>query len=964
MPATDRVQAGNREGLRIWLLGRFRVCNGSRLVEECAWRRRKAAAIIKLIALAPQQRLHREQIMDLLWRDFEPRAAANNLRRTLHAARRALDPSAGSPSPYLRGDPLTLCSDVEVWVDVEAFEAAGASARRTQAPASYRAAIDLYTGDLLAEDRYEDWAAVRREELRWTYQSLLMELAQLYEERNETGPAIEILQRVVAHEPAHEDAHVALMRLYARSGQRYQALQQYHQLREALLREVDTQPDSATRHVYEDILERRFPVPVDDSPSTAPSIRRHNLPVPVTAFIGREREIGEVTRLLGQARLVTLTGPGGCGKTRLAQKVASRLVDTYLDGVWLVELAALGDPDLVPQAVASVLGVREQPGVQLNQTLVNTLESRHVLLILDNCEHLVDACAALANSLLRACQHLRILITTRQALGIAGEQVWRVPSLELPDARRLPSIDEIAASEAVRLFVDRAHLSRSGFALVKGNAAAAAEVCQRLDGMPLAIELAAARLHALSVQQIAALLDDRLRLLAGGSRAALPRQQTLRATVDWSYDLLSEAEGVLFDRLSVFAGGWALEAAETVCSGPDIPPERVLDLLASLVDQSLVLAEADDGDATRYHMLETLRQYGRERLVKRGEAQAVQRCHANYYFALAEAAEPELTGPQQVAWLDRLEREHANLRAALRWSLDGDRPETAARLCGALGWFWYEHNHLREGRRWMDDALSICGTLPEYVQAKLLMWAGFLAVRQGDSPEGQEELKESLGLWQALGDRQGEAVVLNMLGSAARYQGDAVRATGLYEAGLAVAQDAGDTRNIALSLDQLGRIARFQGDYARADSLCEQSLMLFREVGDHRRIAGSLMHLASLAAHSGDLSRALALYKEGLELVRTVREGNRIAEGLEGVANVAFARGQPVRAARLFGAAVALRDAIGIPVPPAERTAYERRISAVRDRLDDTEYAVAWSDGQAMTAKAWDEAIQYALALG
>jgi DNA-binding SARP family transcriptional activator len=346
--------------LRIQLLGGFRVCVGSRLIEGSTWKLRKAAAIIKLLALAPHQQLHREQLMDLLWPDFEPQAAANNLRRTLYTARCILSPSAESRSLYLQGDPLTLCPDEPAWVDVQAFEAAVATARRMQDPASYRAAIALYTGDLLPEDRYEDWAASRREELRIIYLSLLSDLARLYEERGEIGPAIENLQRAVSSEPTHEDAHVGLMRLYARAGQRYQALQQYQQLREALLREINAEPDPNTRQVYLDILSNRLPSADPSSVAraqAAPSlVRRHNLPAPVTAFIGREREIVEVTRLLAQVRLLTLVGSGGCGKTRLAMEAASRLIDQYPDGVWLVELAALADPELVPQAVASALG--------------------------------------------------------------------------------------------------------------------------------------------------------------------------------------------------------------------------------------------------------------------------------------------------------------------------------------------------------------------------------------------------------------------------------------------------------------------------------------------------------------------------------------------------------------------------------------------------------------------------------
>jgi predicted ATPase/DNA-binding SARP family transcriptional activator len=627
-----------QQGLHIQLLGRFHVYVGARHIEDAAWRRRKAAAIVKLLALAPQHRLHREQLMDLLWPDLEPQAAANNLRTTLHAARRVLVSPAVDASPqraqralYLQGDPLELCPAGTVWVDVHAFETAATTARQAQDPAAYQAALALYTGELLPEDRYEEWVLRRREELHSLHTSLLIELAWLHEAEGDLEPAIETLQRVVVQEPTHEDAHVRLMRLYSRSGQRYQALQQYRQLEATLASELDAETSPATQQIHRELVERRFPLPTLDSLTPSPPIHRHNLPEPVTTYVGREREMGEVKRLLAETRLLTLTGPGGCGKTRLALEVGSRLGETYPDGVWLVELAAMEDVDLVAEAVAAALGIPEQPGRPLRETLCTAMESKHLLLVLDNCEHLVDACAALIDALLRASPRLHVLATSRQTLGIAGEQVWRVPSLALPDPRRLPPLDEIAQSEAVRLFLDRARLSRPGFDLTEENVGAIVEVCKRLDGMPLAIELAAARLRVLSVEQISVLLDDRFRLLTDGSRAALPRQRTLRATVDWSYDLLGEAEKTLFDRLSVFAGGWTLEAAEAVCTGSGVASDPSgLDLMAGLVDQSLVLAEAGEGSTVRYRLLETLRQYGQERLAARKEAELMRCRHAAY----------------------------------------------------------------------------------------------------------------------------------------------------------------------------------------------------------------------------------------------------------------------------------------------------------------------------------------------
>ncbi len=431
---------------------------------------------------------------------------------------------------------------------------------------------------------------------------------------------------------------------------------------------------------------------------------RHNLPVQLTSFVGREQEIAEVKRLLGTTRLLTLTGAGGVGKSRLAHQVGAELVEEYPDGVWLVELAALGDSALVPLAAASALGVAEQPGRPPIETVSDFLRPRSLVLVLDNCEHLLDACAVLADSLLRASRRLRVLATSRQALGMGGETAWRVPSLAMPDPARPATAEQLVSYEAARLFVERAKSALPTFGVTKDNAAAVAAVCWRLDGIPLAIELAAARVGMLTVRQIEARLDDRYRLLTGGSRTVLPRHQTLRGLVDWSHDLLSEPERVLLRRLSVFAGGWTLEAAEAVCAfgAGEGSCDDVLELLSELAAKSLVLADEQNGQM-RYRFLETIRQYGAERLRASGEEAVVRDRHLEWFLALAERGEPELRGPDQVRWLDRLEAEHDNLRAALAWSQlesSSERARAAGlRLAGALSWFWRVHSQFSEGRR-------------------------------------------------------------------------------------------------------------------------------------------------------------------------------------------------------------------------------------------------------------------------
>lgn len=670
--------------------------------------------------------------------------------------------------------------------------------------------------------------------------------------------------------------------------------------------------------------------------------------------------MAELGKVLEDQRLLTLTGPGGCGKSRLALKVAQDLAGRFADGVWLAELASLSDPDLVPRTVARALGVRESPGRSPTETLSDHLEPRETLLVVDNCEHLVAACARLVEALLRACPDLRILATSREALGIAGEIAWPVPSLSLPDPRYPHPAGELLGYEAVRLFVERTSAVVPAFGLTRENAAAVLRVCRGLDGIPLAIELAAARVKVLSVEQIAGRLDGRFRLLTAGSRTALPRHRTLRAAMDWSHDLLSGQEAALFRRLSVFAGGFTLETAEVVCAGDDAERDEVLELLSRLVDKSLVVVR-DRGGEARYGLLETVRQYGWEKLVESGEAEAVRWRHADFFLALAEEVAPKIEPSNETAgrgrWLERLEMEHDNLRAALRWA-GRDSPETGLRLASALYWFWYHRGYQSEGRGWFERILAGAPAARTAARAEALTRAGYLAWLQGDHPRARSRLQEGVEIWRELeGEKSGLAHALWVLGLEMLAVEELAEARSLTEESVEIFRTIEDEAGIAHTLANLGAIVLGQGESALASSLLEESLQISRRIGDDWMLSLPLRNLGVAAFQQGDHARAVGLLRESLGLLRGSGDKLYTSRGLECLAAVESRRGSHVRAARLFGAGEALREAIGVPML-FYLVDYDGAVTATRAALGEEAAAAAWAEGQAMAP---DDAIALAL---
>lgn len=686
---------------------------------------------------------------------------------------------------------------------------------------------------------------------------------------------------------------------------------------------------------------------------------RHNLPLQLNPFIGRGREKAQVKRLLGSTRLLTLTGTGGAGKTRLALEVASAGLEEFRDGVWLVELARLFDPTLVPRAVAAALGVTEQPARPIGAMLLDVLRNKQLLLILDNCEHVIEACAELAEALLRACPGVRLLATSRETLGISGETAWRVPSLSLPDARSGPTPDRLRESEAVQLLEARAQTTDPAFQVTAENAAAVAQVCRRLDGIPLALELAAARLNVLTVEQLAGRLDDRFRLLTGGSRTAMPRQQTLRAAMDWSYELLSEGERRLLRRLAVFAGGWTLEAAEAVCPMDGIEAAEILDLLTRLIAKSLVAVEAQSGEA-RYRLLETVRQYAEDRLVESGEAADARRRHRDWYQTLVDRRADEPFGPRLPAWLEWLEREHDNMRAALeRCAENRDGAEAGLRIAGSIWHFWHLRGHFAEGRRWLESALARSNEARPGACSEALNGAAQLAWRQGDHDRATQLGERLHALGREQGDKHAMAGGLLDLGLVAiTRKRDFPRATALFEEALALERERGDRHRIGLLLTMLGVAARYQGEYDRAAALLDESLVEFRTIPSPGQVGHVLRLQGHVSLERGDVGRAEMLYAESLRVLAAGTYSWVVVECLEGLAGVAASRGQHERAGRLLGAADAQRDTLGFPRGPWDQTLYEQRSNAIRIGLGEAIFERALAEGRHMDM---EESVAYVL---
>ncbi|PYS50129.1 MAG: adenylate/guanylate cyclase domain-containing protein [Acidobacteria bacterium] len=652
----------------------------------------------------------------------------------------------------------------------------------------------------------------------------------------------------------------------------------------------------------------------------------HNLPEQLTSFIGRETELAEIKQLLSRTRLLTLSGSGGSGKTRLALQTAAESVDRFTNGVWFVDMAPVLDPDLLPSALATGLRLREQFGQTISETLVAFLQNKRMLLILDNCEQVVSACAELAEKLLRNCPGLHILATSREGLGIAGEITWRVPSLPIPSTQDLKSFEKVAQSSSVRLFVDRAASVLPDFRLTPKNAPAIVRVCQRLDGIPLAIELAAARVKTISPEEIALRLSDRFRLLTGGSRTALPRHQTLRAAIEWSYHLLGGLEGILFRRLSVFYGSFSLEASEPICGDDELPVPDVFDSVCRLVDKSLLIMEQSEG-VVRYRMLETIREYASERLRESNETAVMQSRFMDFFLTLSRRAEREISGPAQGEWLERLDADHENFRAALAWNASEPKLAVAQlHLALALSRFWLVRGYWEEALTFLLRVISPEVVLPLAAErSRVFNSCGNFACQLGRYEAASQHYERSLAIRRELGDERGVAATLNNLGLVERHQGNNEQARPLFQEALELFRKLGEQRAAATCLNNLASTQSAEGRYAEADHNAREAMQIFKTIGDRLGIAASLSELGSQAMLQGHTGAAQTLFEESLALSRGLGEKVGIFDCLQHLGQLLVSQKDYESARLLYTESLDIaRDLASAPYMAAAKDALDR----------------------------------------
>jgi len=943
--------------LEVRLLGRFEVSHDRKPIAITS---RPAQSLFAYLILSAGTSHRREKLAGIMWPDSLEETARDNLRHALWRIRKALPPKP--KLEYLLTDDLSIAfnASAEYWLDAAELEKLSETASADES----MAVLSVYQGDLLP-GFYDEWVVLEREHLSSLFEHKMARLLSLLQDEKRWLDILDWSERWIKLGQKPEPAYRALMSAHAAKGDMSKVAASYERCVKSL-REFGMEPSEQTKELYENLKSGKE-TPKSLSIVTKPGTKEvsSNIPVPLTSFIGRQTELKEIAKLLSSSRLLTLTGSGGVGKTRLAIQTAHDSIRKFKDGVFWVGLVGLSDEKLIPQEIAQSLNVREKSNEPLIETLKTYLKSKDVLLIIDNCEHLIRACAQYAEQLLAMCPRLKILATSIESLGLFNENTWQVPSLPLPETQGRLSLQELQEFASIKLFDERAGNAKSGFSLDERNVFSVAQICRRLDGIPLAIELAAARIKVLSVDEIAARLDDRFSLLTAGSRTAIPRHQTLRATIDWSYDLLTEPERVLLRRLSVFAGGFTLEGAEVVCS-QGMKRSDILDLLGRLVDKSLVIVDAEsEFSETRYRLLETIRQYALERLVETGEASSIRDRHLDFYLSLAEKSEPYIFGHESVLWINRLDKDLDNIRAAMEWSTNSGKAVAALRIAGSLVYFWFYWfaggNLLSEWQQRIQLALSCPeGMERTLARAKALNALGFLHWADMYPIDRHLELEEALSIGRELGDRWNTATALRYLGLLASMQGNYVEARSLLEQSLEIWRSMGPEggTGVRWTLTFLGDVALNQNESNEARSIFEECVAIQREIGDKNFLAYSVRRLGLLAWREKDFARATVLCQESLSLNRELGDPRGVLACLAGFADIAVVQGKFARGATLMAAVETQLALMGMRLLPVDNMEYERNLDVLRAKLDEKTLAKFWERGKGISL---EQAIAFAL---